>query len=225
MGNMLGKIMKLVVMVREDYLGTLVDLLEKVAGKDAENWVKNLRLFLRKETVDWDKKVISFLRIVKSGISLGLTPSAKTVDCFQEGFAFRDSDIDSWMTDQVPAVEGGVIVCHELTEDGHTFMEMAHELLSLKTSSDEASIAKSLFEQGKTFSLKQVEELHKRFVAGETEIGFNTNGYANLFLVHDEKGRVFVLRVGLGSRGWRLFVDKLGRSDGWSREIRLFSRN
>ena len=63
---MLGKIMKLVVTVREDYLGTLVDLLEKVTSKDAENWMKNLRLFLRKESVDWDEKVKSAIRNLKN---------------------------------------------------------------------------------------------------------------------------------------------------------------
>jgi hypothetical protein len=169
-------------------------------------------------------EVRNFLKVVKTGIPVAKTDRFKTADCFKTGLAYRDNDIDNWMTKQVPAVEGGTVTCYEMTEDSHTFMEMAHKLLSLKTPRSEETIAKSLFEQGKTFSPKQVEDLHKRFVAGETEIGFQTNNYSNLFFVHDEKGRVFVLNVYLSSDGWDVGLLKLDDSNRWEREERLFSR-
>ena len=165
-----------------------------------------------------------YLRLVATGIPVPSTEEYSTDQCFDEGFAGRDPDIDILMTNQIPATEGGTVICHQLTQSGHTFMEMAHKLLSLKTPKSEEAITKSLFEQGKTFSPKQVEDLHKRFVAGETEIGFQTNNYSNLFFVHDEKGRVFVLNVYLSSDGWDVGLLKLDDSNRWEREERLFSR-
>lgn len=109
-------------------------------------------------------EVTNFLNVVKTGISVSKIDQVKTADCFKKGFVYRDSDIDNWMTKQIPAVEKGSAVCYEPTEDGHTFMEMAHELLLLKILQDEASVAKLLIEQCKTFSPKQVEDLHRRLV-------------------------------------------------------------
>lgn len=164
------------------------------------------------------------LKVVKSGITVSSFSVVKTAECFKDGFAYRDGDIDNWMTKKIPAVESGSAKCHELTEDGLTFLQMATELSGTVMAQSESSLAQLLIEQGKTFSLKQVEDLHKRFVGGETELGFNTNGYANLFFVHDEKS-VFVLFVRLSSGGWSVDVNELGRSFRWDREDRLFSRN
>ena len=58
MDNMLGKVVRSLVTVREEYLATLVDLLEKLTGKDGVIWMKNLRLFLRKEQMDWSKEMV-----------------------------------------------------------------------------------------------------------------------------------------------------------------------
>ncbi len=229
MDNMLGKIVRLLVTVREDYLATLVDLIEKLTGSDGVNWMKNLRLFLRKEQIDWEKvspvkKVVTtFLKIVKSGISMPSFSAVKTADCFKKGFAYRDSDIDDWMTKDTTVSNAGLVTCYEFTEDGRTFLDMARSILETEET-HEKEIARLLVARDKSFTLKQVEDLHKRFIAGETEIGFNTNGYANLFFVHDEKS-VFVLRVSLFSDGWFVHVFKLGSSSRWYREYRLFSRN
>lgn len=172
-------------------------------------------------------KKTSFLKLVKSCIPVNKTDRVKTASCFKKGFVYRDSNIDSFMTEYVSASEKGLVVCHELTEVGHTFMEMAHELLSIDIKNRTHSktlIAKTLIESGNTFSLKQVEDLHKRFVDGETEIGFLANGYANFFFVHDDKGHVFVLSVNLSSVGWYVLIRKFNRSCVWRRERRLFSR-
>ena len=47
--TMLGKIFKMVVTVPGSYLGALVDLLEKLGGKDGDAWLESLKRFLRKE--------------------------------------------------------------------------------------------------------------------------------------------------------------------------------
>jgi hypothetical protein len=165
-----------------------------------------------------------YLRLVATGIPVPSTEEYSTDQCFDEGFAGRDPDIDILMTNQIPATEGGTVICHQLTQSGHTFMEMAHKLLSLKTPKSEEAITKSLFEQGKTFSPKQVEDLHKRFVAGETQIGLNTNGCSNFFFVHDKGGRVFILDTDLDLVGWNVDIRSLGPEIRRRRKCRLFSR-
>lgn len=160
----------------------------------------------------------------KTGISVAKTDRAKTSDCFKEGFAGRDPDIDILMTNQIPATEGGTVICHQLTQSGHTFMEMAHELLSLKTPQSAEAIARSLFEKGKTFSPRQVEDLHKRFVAGETQISLNTNACSNFFFVHDEKRSVFVLDTDLDLVGWNVDIRIFDQEIRRLRKCRLFSR-
>lgn len=164
------------------------------------------------------------LKMVKNGIRVDSVPAVKIATLFKEGFPYRDRDIDSWMTKQAPIVDSGLSICYELIEEGPTFLDMARSVLEVGSEVEQEQIAKLLIERGKTFSPKQVEDLKKRFVDGETEIGFNTNGYANLFFVHDEKS-VFVLNVNQNSDDWNVKVNKLGNSNRWNRENRLFSRN
>lgn len=47
--DMLGKIMRTIVTIPSEWLGVLVDLLEKLAGSEGAKWLVALKLFLRKE--------------------------------------------------------------------------------------------------------------------------------------------------------------------------------
>lgn len=47
--NMLGKLIKLIVTVPAEWLGTLVDLVEKLCGEEGLKWLTALKRFLRKE--------------------------------------------------------------------------------------------------------------------------------------------------------------------------------
>lgn len=146
----------------------------------------------------------TILKVVASGIPIDPTPSVNTADCFKEGFAYCDSNIDTQMTEQIPSTEGGTVTCHELTEDGHNFMDVALKLLSKDDRIKPLDVLRGLIEQGKTFSPRQVEDLHKRFVAGETQIGLNTNSSSNLFFVHDEKGGILALSLVSSFDGWQV---------------------
>ncbi len=203
-------------------LNQIEAVFNKIGGEERVRMLLQDKLVITIKNVAQELK--SILNVVKNSIHVGSVPSVKTADCFKKDFVCRDSDIDGWMAKKTPIVDSGSAICYELTEDGSTFLDMARVILDTGSEQSEEKIAKLLIEQGKTFSLKQVEDLHKRFVGGETEIGFNTNGYANLFFVHDEKS-VFVLDVYLLSDGWRVDVNGLGSSYRWDAGSRLFSRN
>ena len=51
---MLGKVVRVLVTVKAERLGTLADLMEKLTSPDGDSWFKNLKLFLRKELCQWE---------------------------------------------------------------------------------------------------------------------------------------------------------------------------
>lgn len=54
MNEMLGKVVRVLVTVKAERLGTLADLMEKLTSPDGDSWFKNLKLFLRKELCQWE---------------------------------------------------------------------------------------------------------------------------------------------------------------------------
>ena len=54
MNEMLGKVVRVLVTVRAEWLGALADLIEKLTSLEGESWFKNIKLFLRKEPCQWE---------------------------------------------------------------------------------------------------------------------------------------------------------------------------
>lgn len=54
MNEMLGKVVRVLVTVKAEWLGALADLMEKLTSPDGDSWFKNLKLFLRKEPCQWE---------------------------------------------------------------------------------------------------------------------------------------------------------------------------
>lgn len=52
--EMLGKIMRVLVTVKAEWLGALADLMEKLTSPEGDIWFKKLKLFLRKEPCQWE---------------------------------------------------------------------------------------------------------------------------------------------------------------------------
>ncbi len=90
--NMLGKLMKLIVTVPAEWLGTLVDLVEKLCGDEGRKWLNALKLFLRKEN-PWD---IRNWQVWKT-ILLGTGP--KTADDFRKALKKGRHEIGNWGND------------------------------------------------------------------------------------------------------------------------------
>lgn len=169
----------------------------------------------------------SIMRATTTGLSIPATGTAKTADCFtnRNVFAYRDPDLDGWLTQNVPEVGSGRGINLVLVQSGLTFRQMSKVVLGT-TADDLNVLGRTLIKTGKTFSLKQVEEAIVRYENGEKALGLNDDGTANFFFVHDEKEEsVFVLSAFRGSGGWCVDADELGNVYRWNADGRLLLRN
>ncbi len=74
MDEMLGKLVKLIVMVPAEWLGILVDLCEKLASSDGPAYLENVRRVLRNEDVVWEKVKVIYTRLLLPSLPLGDGP-------------------------------------------------------------------------------------------------------------------------------------------------------
>lgn len=132
----------------------------------------------------------------------------KVKKCFQS-FGYRDSDLDSWLSKELPIVEDGKVSYKTLEKD-MTFKEMVQEFLG----STDIEVIKN-----HSFSLQQIEKMTK----DPEKYRLLTNGYANIFLIIDGD-KVFGLSV-LRRDDWRVFICSFGYVGVWSPGRRFFSRN
>lgn len=79
MDTMLGKIVRMIVTVPAEWLGTLCDLLEKITGKDGSQWFAQLKPFLRKEPCWKDGEAVS---IVEPAPAAEPAPQAEPAEKF-----------------------------------------------------------------------------------------------------------------------------------------------
>ena len=213
MDNMLDKIMKLVVTVREDYLGTLVDLLEKVAGRDAEKWMKNLRLFLRKESVDWNDKVKNTIRNLKN---LALK-EVVTVP----GYSFKRADF-------LAGKLGWKLY------KGYGFSKIEAELQQYETiscpmhSREVFTLTKNMYDSEIQAELNQpsyptVEEVVASFISRinmwashkSSKHGLLVDGYANIEHARASDGRVVAVDCYFGGGEWVFSCSGLDEDGRW----------
>src|SRR3989344_7157953 len=90
--SMLGKLVQLIMTVPADWLGTLVDLIEKLTGKNGKEWFDNLKLFLRKEQ-SWIRPL--FTKLISGAETLTLDPTDGKETIVKAGDLFKvylDSD-------------------------------------------------------------------------------------------------------------------------------------
>jgi|GEM_PF-4824769 len=170
----------------------------------------------------------SIVAVIMTCVATFMTPAVvacDTKDCFTDNKVFwRDGDMDSWLTSNIPATQGGESKVLKLVRDRMTFKQMAQVVLN-ESSDDLSLLAKKLVEAGKTFSLKQVEERVSAFHNGDKSVALLNNGWTNLFFIHDKKGKVFVLHVHWDGGRWDVYIRRFGHDDEWIADIQLFLRN
>lgn len=125
--EMLGKIIILIVTVPAEWLGTLVDLLEKLVSATGGDWMIQLKQFLRKEpcwvgeAVQKVKEVYTKLISPPEGLELDETDGKETIAQAKNVFlGWIDPDFKNWNMD-VPslATKRTKVTVHELTKDGN----------------------------------------------------------------------------------------------------------
>ena len=88
--DMLGSVVRKLVMLPVEILGTIYDLLEKLAGKNGEKWFSDLKKFLRGEIIT---KVVSFITHTFTVMSDEAHPVEDTVIIGK--FDVNNNDINS----------------------------------------------------------------------------------------------------------------------------------
>ena len=230
--------------------GSLGDLNEKLASESGQEWLGALKLFLKKQnpweavvetakavtkkveivvkTVATNLAAISegYMKALVTGISIPEVAACKVADCFTDTaiYAYRDSDLDQWLSADIPATEGGRAINFQLVKEGMTFKKMTQVVLGLPESRI-TELGRSLYQSGKTWSLRQVDETIVRYERGEKTLNLRDDGFANFFFVHDENGSVFVVYADRVNGRWSVRVYRLDGGDVWFAEYRLFLRN
>lgn len=118
MKDMLGKLIRLIVTVPEDSLGTLIDLVEKIIGPDSVQWTEELKKFLRKEAT---LVKVLYTRLVSGAEILILEPTDGTAivanadDIFNAGI---DGDFWQWECNVPgPTTLQQIVTVHEMVRN------------------------------------------------------------------------------------------------------------
>ena len=90
MNEMLGKIMMLIVTAPKETYGALVDLLEKLSGQDGQEWLRRLRLFLRKQGGEEGVLRKIYTRCISGAETLTLDATDGTETIAPAGDVFTD---------------------------------------------------------------------------------------------------------------------------------------
>lgn len=206
MKDMIGRAVRLIVDVPLNFLGTVCDLLEKLAGKESgEIWFKELKKFLLKKPC-WTgvaDSISEFLKLISAGETL-------TVDALDgeeilaeaaDVFVYIDPNFKNWNADECgEATKKTAVEVHELVKDG-TFTQFFGSICG--------DISKLCFTQAqiKNFCIKHRDWLKKE-------------GYATLFLFKSHNN-FFVANVNLTSGGrLRVDVNEFGNDSVWDADDR-----
>lgn len=196
--DMLGMVVRKIVELPVEMLGTICDLAEKLAGEAGQEWLVELKKFLRKEKCWMGVVKDVFLKLISGGESLVLdvVDGTETLANTSNVFAYIDSDFKNWGVDEKgPATEETPVAVYEMCGDA-TFARMFGEL-SLDT---------------KKLCLTQHQIMN--FVE-KLPSWLRKDGYGTFFLF-ESKGSFFVAHVSSYSGG-RLSVHicQLGCSSVW----------
>jgi hypothetical protein len=202
------------------------DLFRRIIDAEANKLAVKIVEFIQKCDSE-HLQMTGFLRDIATGISIPSTEAFLVNECFtdQRVFVYRDPDLDGWLTNAIPAVPAGTATIYQLLKDGLTFRDMAQAVLDRTESiNDTEVLARLLIDSGRTFSLKQVEDLITRFERHRNLTCLHSNGEANFFFIHDAANRVWLLRVCRLTDAWSVRLGRLGQTCRWSSVYRLLVR-
>lgn len=196
--DMLGTVIRKIVDLPLKMLGTICDLAEKLSGEVGEEWLAELKKFLRKENC-WTGVKETILRLISSGESLildavnGTEVLADAADVFT---AWIDPDLKKWGADEPcqPTAETSVDL-YEMTKDA-TFSQMFGSL--------NADVSKLCLTQ------RQIKNFVKKY-----RCWLRADGWATFFLFKSYD-HFFVAGVRVLSDGWlRVNVYRFGDARVW----------
>jgi hypothetical protein len=128
MKDMLGTLVRRIVNLPLEMLGTICDLIEKLSSEAGQQWLAELKKFLRKENC-WTGIVAikdAYLKLISSGQALVIDAcdGANVLADAKDVFAHIDPDFKNWKADQRGFASGETFVeVYEMKKDG-TFSQM-----------------------------------------------------------------------------------------------------
>ena len=199
MKDMLGTLVRRVANLPLEMLGTICDLIEKLASESGQQWLTELKKFLRKENC-WTGIIAikdAYLKLISSGQALVIDAcdGANVLADANDVFAYIDSDLKNWKADQKGFASGETFVeVYEMEKDG-TFAQLFGSLSP---------------------------DLQKLCLTQEQIIGFvkkhrdwiRTDGYGTFFLFVSNE-RYFVANVDLSDALLSVSVIRFERSNVW----------
>ena len=196
MKDMLGTVVRLLVAIPTEWLGTIHDLLEKLSGESGKEWLAQLKLFLRKEAcwatvVGAGEAVISpILRLISGGeiLVIEACDGTEILADASDVFPLIDSDFRNWGADEPgPATVDTKAAVYEMDKDA-AFSQMFGSL--------SGDVSKLCLTQAQ---IKGFVKKHRRWL--------RTDGLATFFLFQS-RGHLFVAGVYVLAAG-RLKADVL----------------
>jgi len=186
--DMLGALVRKIVDLPLGMLKVIYDLVEKLSGEAGQEWLAELKKFLRKEKCWTGIIAETFLKLISGGESLTLDAvnGTETLVDAKDVFAHIDPDFKNWGADEKGPETGETAVdVYEMVKDA-TFSQMFRKL--------NVDARKLCLTQ---HQIKNFVKKHRNWL--------RIDGYATFFLF-ESKGNLFVARVFFYSDD-RLFVN------------------
>lgn len=201
--DMLGALIRKIVDLPVEMLGVICDLVEKLSGEAGQEWLVELKKFLRKENCWTGIIVETFLKLISGGenLTIDAVDGTEILADAKDVFASIDSDFKNWGTDEPgQSTDEMPVDVHEMENDA-TFSQMFGEL--------NADVKKLCFTQ---HQIKNFVKKHRKWLRAD--------GYATFFLF-ESKGNFFVADVHFDSDvKLDVYVLRLGHSRVWDAENR-----
>ena len=201
--DMLGALVRKIVDLPLGMLKVIYDLVEKLSGEAGQEWLAELKKFLRKEKCWTGIIAETFLKLISGGESLTLDAvnGTETLVDAKDVFAHIDPDFKNWGADEKGPETGETAVdVYEMVKDA-TFSQMFRKL--------NVDARKLCLTQ---HQIKNFVKKHRNCL--------RTDGYATFFLF-ESKGNLFVASVNFDSDDeLSVDVDQFEYLDVWSAEDR-----
>jgi len=215
--DMLGAVVRKVVDIPVEMLGVIYDLAEKLLGESGQEWLVELKRFLRKENCWTDEIVKTILEFVgtvavtltagkfiaKDNFVVNVNKNAR-VKISYLGDNFRENFLG-----KIENLVGDISLAY------HNLKESSRDIPIISELGGEELVETVL---GVVFSLMCQQP------NGEDGVLLN-NGYANIFYVRDKSRVLWTVRVRWIGGGWFVDAGSVGYPYGWGGGGRVFSCN
>lgn len=129
MKDMLGTLVRRIVNLPLEMLGTISDLVEKLSSEAGQQWLAELKKFLRKENCWTGVSAIKdvYLKLISGGqvLVIDACDGTNILADANDVFAYIDPDFKNWKADQKGSASGETFVeVYEMKKNDGTFSQM-----------------------------------------------------------------------------------------------------